>query len=99
MMFSISPATNRLNCAQRAGSSSGFLMGPVLAVGAVLPPLPPLPLPGVLVPQCMVADNLRLLIETLLNRIVDWSTDQSFGVVSRLNFLPKMLVRLDFLQI
>ena len=28
--FSISPLTNLPNCAQRAGSSSGFLMGPVM---------------------------------------------------------------------
>ena len=83
VMFSISPLTNLPNCAQRAGSSSGFLLGPVYAGGAAPLPLPPLPLPGFLVPRRMVADNLRLLIEMLLNRILDWSTDQSIGVVSK----------------
>ena len=97
VMFSISPLTNLLNCAWRAGSSSGFLMGPVYTGGPL--PLPPLPLPGVLVPRRVVADNLHLLIETLQNRIVDWSTDQSFGVVGTLNFPPQMLVCLDFLRI
>ena len=99
VMCSISPLTNLPNCARRAGSSSGFLLGPVYAGGTVSLPLPPLPLPGVLVPRCMVADNLRLLIEMLLNRIVDWSTDQSFRVVGRLNFLLKMLVHLGLLWI
>ena len=99
MILSLYPATNLLNCAQRGRSSSGFLMGPVFAGGAHLPPLPPLSLPGVLVPQRVVADNLHLLIETLLNRVVDWSTDQSFRVVGRLNFLPKMLACLGLLQI
>ena len=46
VMFSISPLTNLPNCAQRAGSSSGFLLGPVYAGGALPAPLPPLPLPG-----------------------------------------------------
>ena len=54
------------------GSSRGFLLGPVYAGGAALPPpLPPLPLPGVLDPRRVVADNLCLLKETLLNRDVD----------------------------
>ena len=80
-MFSISLVMNLLNCARRAGSSSGFLMGPVYAEGTVPLPLPPLPPPGFLVPQHVAADHLHLLIETLLSRIVDWSTDQSFRVV------------------
>ena len=58
-------------------------MVPVCAGGALPPPLPPLPLPGVLVPRRVVTDNLRLLIETLLNRIVDWSVNQSGGVVGK----------------
>ena len=71
-------------------------MGPVYAGGAVLPPLPPLPLPGVLVPRRVVADNLRLLKEMLLNRDVDWSVDQSSGDGDRLMFLWKTLVHLGF---
>ena len=71
-------------------------MGPVYAGGAVLPPLPPLPLPGVLDPRCVVADSLCLLIEMLLNRGVDWSVDQSGRDVNRLMFLRKTLVHLGF---
>ena len=93
------PLTNLLNCARRAGSSRGFLLGLVYAGGALFAPLPPLPLPGVLDPQCVVADNRRLLKEMLLNRIVDWSVDQSFGDVGRLDFLLKTLVRLGLLLI
>ena len=83
VILSISPVTNLPNCTWRAGSSSGFLMGLVYAGGTLPPPLPPLPLPGVLDPWHMVADNLHLLIETLWYKIVDWSVDQSCRVVSR----------------
>ena len=95
VMSSMCPLTNLLNWARRAGSSRGFLLGPVYAGGA-LPPLPPLPLPGVLDPRHVLVDNLRLLEETLLNRDVDWSVDQSSGDVSTWEFLQKTLVRLGF---
>ena len=99
VMFSISPLTNLRNCAWRAGSSSGFLMGLVYAGGALPPPLSPLFIPGVLDPRRMVADNMCLLKETLLNRIVDWSTDQSGRDVGRLEFLLKKLDHLGFLPL
>ena len=54
VMFSISPLTNLPNCARRAGSSRGFLLGPVYAGGTLPAPLPSLPLPGVLYPQCVL---------------------------------------------
>ena len=97
VIFPISPLTNLLNCARKAGSSSGFLLGPVYAGGTLPPPLPPLPLPGVLDPRRVVIDDLCLLKEMLLNRVLDWSTDQSGGDVDRLMFLWKMLVHLGFL--
>ena len=81
VMFSISPLTNRANWALKAGSLSGFLTVLVSAGGAL--PLPPLPLPGFLVPQCMVVDSLHLPEETLRYKIVDWLLGQSFGVVRR----------------
>ena len=81
VMFSISPLMNRENWALTAGSSSGFLMVLVLAGGA--PPLPPLPLPGFLVPRCMVACNLHLLKETLRYKIMDWPNGQSSRVVGK----------------
>ena len=63
VIFSISPRTNWANWALIAGSSSGFLMVLVLAGGA--PPLPPLPLPGFLIPQRVVVHSLHLLKEML----------------------------------
>ena len=85
VIFSISPWMNQANWALIAGSSSGFLMVLVLAGGA--PPLPPLPLPGFLIPQRMVVRSLHLLKETLWYKIVDWSIDQSSGVVGKWRFL------------
>ena len=94
VILSISPMTNLENWARSAGSSSGFLV-PVCAGGA--PPFAPLPLPGVLDPQCMVAHNLRPLKKTLRYKIVDWPIGQSSGVVGKWCFLLKMLAHLDFL--
>ena len=95
VILSISPVTNLENWAQSAGSSSGFLLGLVSEGGT--PPLPPLPLPGVLDPRCVVARNLRPLKRMLQYKIVDWLIDQSSRVVSKWYFLPKMLACLDFL--
>ena len=92
--LSISPLTNLLNCARRAGSLRGFLLGPVYAGGGLPPPLPPLPLPGVLVPRRVVVDNLRPPEGTRSNKDVDWSVDQSGGGFGRLVILPKKLTRL-----
>ena len=93
-MFSISPLTNLANCARRAGSSREFLLGLVYAGGGLPPPLPPLPLPGFLVPRRVVVDNLHPLEGTCSNKDVDWSIDQSGGGFSMLMILPKMLTRL-----
>ena len=75
VILSISPAMILESCALIAGSLSGFLMGLVWAGG--VPPLPPLPLPGCLVPRCVVARNLHPQAGMLQNKIADWSTDQS----------------------
>ena len=96
VILSISPVTNQENWVLMAGSSRGFLLGPVLAV-RVPPSLPPLPLPGVLDPQCVVADNLCLLKETLWYNIMDWLLDQSSGVDDKWCYLVQMQLHLSFL--
>ena len=69
-------------------------MGPVYAGGGLPPPLPPLPLPGFLVPRRVVVDNLHPLEGTHSIKGVDWSVDQSGGGFGRLEILLKMLTRL-----
>ena len=85
VILSISPATNWENWALKTGSSRGFLL--VLVWAGCTLPLPPLPPPGVLDPWCMVACNLRPLTGMLQYNIVDWSIDQSSGVVCKWCFL------------
>ena len=50
VILSISPVITLKSWALNAGSPNGFLLGLVLAGDAAPLPLPPLPLPGVLIP-------------------------------------------------
>ena len=90
--FSNSPMITLESCALNAGSSNGFPLAVVLAVGT-----PPHPLPGILFPRHMVARNLHPFEWTLWYEIVDWPIGQSCGVGEKWYFLLWRLLCPNFL--